>query len=91
MKQLLFLVFCIAFQYGYAYTNASLWPGKSVSVSVNASSGYTNPTWSSTNSTLQLNSSGFNCTVTAKAYFAGTATVNVPTIIRSEHKHLIIL
>lgn len=75
MRQLLFLAFCIVFQYCFAYTNASLWPGKTVSVSVNASSGYTNPTWSTTNSTLQLNSSGFNCSITATAYFAGTATV----------------
>ena len=58
-----------------AYTNASLWPGKSVSVQVNASTEYSSPEWTTNNPTLQLNSSGFSCNIVANAYFSGTATV----------------
>lgn len=58
-----------------AYTNASLWPGQSVSVQVNASAGYSSPEWTTNNPTLQLSPSGFSCKIIANAYFSGTATV----------------
>lgn len=61
--------------YAFAYTNASLWPGQSVSVQVNASAGYSSPEWTTNNPTLQLSPNGFSCTIIANAYFSGTANV----------------
>ena len=42
---------------------------------VNVLTGYTSPSWSTTNPTLRLSGSGFYRDVTATAYFGGTATV----------------
>lgn len=53
----------------------SVWPGETQRVEVNVLTGYTSPSWSTTNPTLRLEGSGFYRDVTATVYFGGTATV----------------
>ena len=53
----------------------TLWPGETQMIEVDASAGYTGPTWTTTNPTLSLSGSGFYRNVTPTAYFSGTATV----------------
>lgn len=58
-----------------AYTNGTLWPGKTIRLEVNTSMGYLNPTWSVTNPTVTLSGSGFYRDVKASAYFGGTCII----------------
>lgn len=53
----------------------SVWPGETQRVEVNVMTGYTSPSWTTTNPTLRLSGSGFYRDVTPTAYFGGTATV----------------
>ncbi len=52
-----------------------LYPGQTVEISFEPTTGEYGPIWTTDNPTLQLSGIGFRCNVTAQAYFGGSATI----------------
>jgi len=58
-----------------AYSNGTLWPGKTIRLEVSATQGYLHPSWSVSDPTVKLSGSGFYRDVKADAYFGGTCVI----------------